>query len=88
MPKEPSFDEIINPGGHTWEDEWDDYYFSGMTANRGIQYPPKHAKREKPTMFAKSVQFLARALVLTFIIVGILWIADVAGELLIKLLPF
>ena len=78
MTKEPSFDEIINPG-HDWEDDWD---------NINLNNPPKHAKREKPTMFAKSVQFLARALVLTFMIVGILWIADAAGELLIKLLPF
>lgn len=81
---EPTFDEIINPG-HDWEDDWDEYYFSGMTANR---YQPKHERKEKPSMFAKSVQFLVRALVLTFIIVGILWLADVAGELATKLLPF
>lgn len=86
MPKnqnEPSFDEIINPGGHTWEDDWDEYYFSGMTANQ-----PKHERKEKPNMFAKTVQFLVRTLVLTIMILGILWIADAAGELAIKLLPF
>lgn len=83
MPKEPSFDEIINPKGHDWDDEIEEYYFSGMTANR-----PKHEKKEKPNMLTKTIQFLAKVALVGFMIVAILWIAGAIGDLLTTLIPF
>jgi hypothetical protein len=69
--KEPSFDEIINPTGN-WDED--------LPTSK-----PKHERKEKPMQ--KLLSILAKTFVVAAFFVGILWMAKLAGDLLIAIFP-
>ena len=68
---EPSFDEIINPTGN-WDED--------LPTSK-----PKHERKEKPMQ--KLLSILAKTFVVAAFFVGILWMAKLAGDLLIAIFP-
>jgi hypothetical protein len=68
---EPSFDEIINPTGN-WDEEIP-------------KSKPKHERKEKKMQ--KLLSILAKTFVVAAFFVGILWMAKLAGDLLIAIFP-
>jgi hypothetical protein len=63
---EPSFDEIINPTGN-WDED--------LPTSK-----PKHERKDKKMQ--KLLSVLAKTFIVGLFFVGILWLADVAGDLL------
>lgn len=72
-----------------WEDEWDDYYKSGMTANRmkTKPYTPRHQTRERKPIMKTLIKVVAQAFVALLFITGCLWLIQAGGDLLVSLLP-
>lgn len=61
-----------NEPQHDWEDDFDDYYFSGMTANRPRPEPIRHAKKE--TKMKTLTRITTKTLIFTGCILLIIWL--------------